>query len=206
MNGFHRWYCRSSGWKKKLETEILPWALEGVEMGDHVLEVGPGPGLTTDWLGGRVIALTCLELDSELARSLAQRTAARGIRVHCGNGTHMPYRDCSFSALVLFTVLHHVPSAALQNRLFAEAHRVLRPGGNFVGVDSMPSLWMTLFHVSDTLVPVDPTHLPDRLQSVGFQEIKIGLGRGRFRFSAQRPKGLGRSDDEGSSRHGSSTS
>lgn len=187
MNRLHRWYCRSSRWKTKLETEILPWSLKGVELGNCILEVGPGPGLTTDWLRLRCNNLTCLEVDRELAVSLARRTATDRVQVHCGDGTAMPYRDYSFSAVVSFTMLHHVPTAALQNRLFAEAYRVLRPGGTFAGVDSMQSLLMRIFHVADTMVLVDPAGLQARLESAGFREIGIEIGVGRFRFCAQRP-------------------
>lgn len=121
MNRPHRWYCQSSPWKKKLETDILPWALKDVKLEDDVLEIGPGPGLTTDWLRDRCTRLTCLEVDQDLASSLKERMAHSDIHVECGDATAMPYGDGSFSTVVLFTVLHHVPSAALQDRLFAEA-------------------------------------------------------------------------------------
>lgn len=186
MNCLHRWYCRSSRWKTKVENEILPWSLKGVELGDRVLEVGPGPGLTTDWLHRQCTDLTCLEVDQNLAWSLKQRTARSGIHVDRGDATAMPYRDCAFSAVVLFTVLHHVPSSILQDRLFTEAYRVLRPGGTFAGTDSTQSLLMRLFHVGDTMVLVDPAELPGRLKSAGFREITIEIGAGRFRFFAQR--------------------
>jgi SAM-dependent methyltransferase len=188
MNRLHRWYCRSGRWKKNLETEILPWSVSGVELGSNVLEVGPGPGLTTDWLRNRCAGITCLEVDRDLARSLEQRTATSGIHVDCGDATEMPYPDCSFSSVVLFTVLHHVRSPALQNRIFREAYRVLRPGGIFAGVDSMPSLMMRIFHVGDTMVLVDPLGLPPRLEAAGFHEVSTEIGNGRFRFHARRGK------------------
>ena len=50
MNRLHRWYCQSNHWRHRLGTEILPWSLKGVDLGGEVLELGPGPGLTTDWL------------------------------------------------------------------------------------------------------------------------------------------------------------
>jgi len=187
MNHLHRWYCRSELWKRTLETEILPWALQGVELGEHVLEIGPGPGLTTDWLETRCRHLTCLEIDPDLARSLKQRKASRGRQVHCGDATVMPYPDGSFSAVVLFTVLHHVPSPEKQNRLFTEAYRVSKPGGVFAGVDSLPSMLMKLFHIGDTMVPVDPGALPARLESAGFCNVTTEIGAGRFRFTARRP-------------------
>jgi len=76
--------------------------------------------------------------------------------VHCGDATAMPFPDRSFSSAVCFTVLHHVPSTGLQNRLFSEVYRVLRPGGTFAGMDSMNSPLMQVFHFRDTLVLVDP--------------------------------------------------
>ena len=52
MNWFHRQVCRSGRWRRRVEGELLPWALQGVELGDDVLEIGPGPGVTTDVLRG----------------------------------------------------------------------------------------------------------------------------------------------------------
>ena len=49
------------------------------------------------------------------------------------------FPDGRFSAALSFTMLHHVPSAELQDRLFAEVARVLQPGGFLAGVDSLDS-------------------------------------------------------------------
>jgi SAM-dependent methyltransferase len=187
MNRLHRWYCRSSRWKQKVEKEVLPWSLRGINLGNDVLEMGPGPGLTTDWLRRRCKSLTCIEVDQELACSLAQCTANSNVRVQCADATTMPYRDGTFSGAVSLTMLHHIPSRALQDRLFAEVYRVLKPGGVFAGTDSMRSLLMRIFHVRDTMVLVDPATLPARLEAVGFKGVKIEIGAERFRFLARRP-------------------
>jgi ubiquinone/menaquinone biosynthesis C-methylase UbiE len=186
MNHLHRWYCQSSQWKQKLENKILPWCLGGVDLGDEVLEVGPGPGLTTDWLRHRCKNITCIEVDPQLANSLNHRVASTTVSVQCGDATAMPYGDRTFSGAVAFTMLHHVPSQELQDRVFAEVYRVLRPGGIFAGTDSTHSFLMRIFHIWDTLVLVDPKTLPARLEAAGFEEIKIEEGDGRFRFSARR--------------------
>lgn len=187
MNRLHRWYCQSSPWKRKLENEVLPWSLDGIDLGDEVLEVGPGPGLTTDWLRLRYAGVNCIEVDEELARSLGWRTENANVRVQCADATAMPYRDSTFSGAVAFTMLHHVPSPALQDRLFAEVYRVLRPGGVFAGTDSVQSWLMRLFHICDTMVLVDPATLRIRLELTGFKEVKIEDGAGRFRFFARCP-------------------
>lgn len=186
MNRLRRWYCQSNRWKKQLVDEILPWSLTGVDLNDEVLEVGPGPGLTTDWLRRHSKRVTCIKVDFGLARSLVRRTAHTNVSVHCGDATAMPYSDQAFSCAVAFTMLHHAPSRALQDRLFAEAYRVLKPDGVFAGTDSMPSLLMRAFHIGDTMVFVDPASLSARLESVGFRDVKIEIGAGRFRFLARR--------------------
>ena len=184
MNRLHRWYCQSSQWKQKLENKILPWSLGGVDLGDEVLEVGPGRGLTTDWLRRQCRAITSIEVDPEWADTLDRRLAGTNVNVQCGDATAMPYGDCTFSGAVAFTMLHHVPSQELQDRVFAEVYRVLRPGGIFAGADSTPSFLMRIFHIRDTLVFVNPKTLSARLEAAGFEEIKVEEGDGRFRFSA----------------------
>ena len=78
MNRLHRWLCRSTPWKATLESRILPWVLDRIDLGSNVLELGPGPGLTTDVL--RVDRLTCVEIDSELAAEVSRRTANGNVR------------------------------------------------------------------------------------------------------------------------------
>ena len=186
MNRLHRWYCRSSHWKEKLDSDILPWALKGVDLGDEVLEVGPGPGLSTDWLSHRVKSVTCVEADRALASSLRHRTAKTNITVLCGDATAMPYDACRFTSVVCFTMLHHISTLELQDRFLREAYRVLRPGGIFAGVDSLPSILMSIFHVRDTLTLVAPDTLAQRFTSAGFIDEYVDVGSGRFRFSAKR--------------------
>ena len=66
MNLIHHWVCRSGSWKRQLENHLLPWVLAESELGEDVLEVGPGPGLATDILMTRAKRLTSIEIDSAL--------------------------------------------------------------------------------------------------------------------------------------------
>ena len=186
MNRFHRWFCRSSFWRKGLSEKIMPWALETVDLGQDLLEIGPGPGLTTDILRERFTSVTSLEIDPKLADSLKQRMAGTNVVVVDGDATAMPFDDGSFSGAVSFTMLHHVPSPALQNKLLAEVYRVLRPGGTFVGTDSTWSRAFQLIHLFDTMVIVDPTTFGARLEAAGFTDISVNQAKGAFRFRARR--------------------
>ena len=187
MNRLHRWYCKSDHWKRKVTNGILPWALHGINLGDSVLEVGPGPGVTTEWLQPRVNSIECLEIDPVLADTLQRRLSASNVRVRCGDGTAMPYEDCRFTSVVSFTMLHHIATPELQDRFLHEAHRVLQPNGVFAGVDSLPSLRMSIIHIRDTLTLVAPDTLAHRLTAAGFTDAHVDVGSDRFRFSARRP-------------------
>lgn len=187
MNRFHRWYCRSSHWRHTIQSDILPWALQDVDLGDHVLEVGPGPGLATDVLAGRVQQVAALEVDGALAASLRARFSGTNVTVDEGDATAIPYPAGSFTGAVCFTMLHHVPSAALQDRLLAEVRRVLRPGATFAGSDSRTSLMFRLAHISDTMVVVDPDAFADRLATAGFEQVRVDTDRHAFRFRARVP-------------------
>lgn len=186
MNLFHRWYCRSDRWARAMH-QYLPLMLEHVDLGDGVLEIGPGPGVTTDWLRARVPHLTAVEIDHELAQSLRRRLEGTNVTVVEGDATSMQFPDGSFSAAVCFTMLHHVPSAELQDRLLQEACRVLRPGGVFAGSDSTPSLLWNLIHLFDTRVPVDPGTFAGRLEAAGFVDVSIKSPGSGFSFRARKP-------------------
>ena len=186
MNWFHRQVCRSHRWRRRVEGELLPWALQGVELGDDVLEIGPGPGVATDLLRGRTRRLTVLEVDAAAAAVLEKRLGGSGVRVVHGDGAAMPFADGAFSGVVAFTMLHHVPSAVLQDRLLAEARRVLRSGGIFAGFDGIGSFLFRLVHLGDTYTPVDPATFGRRLEAAGFAAVAAERGRGRFRFRAAR--------------------
>lgn len=165
----------------------MPWALSGAHLGDQVLEVGRGPGLTTDRLSTSVRHLTALELDRKLAESLSARLRGSNVEVVTGDATAMPFCDARFSGAVSFTMLHHVPSRELQNQVLREVWRVIEPGGIFVGSDSLQSLFMRLIHIADTLVPVAPDTFGARLEAAGFQVLEIEKNSKAFRFRARRP-------------------
>jgi SAM-dependent methyltransferase len=187
MNLAHRYVCRSARWKKTVETRIVPWVLKDVDLGSNILEIGPGPGVTTDLLRGRVTHLTCVEIDRRLAHALARRTAGSNVTVLCEDATAMSLAAGTFDGAVSLTMLHHVPSIDLQDRLLREVARVLRPGGVFVGADSVYSRALRLLHVFDTMVLVDPAGFPDRLRAAGFTDVQVEVNPYAFRFLARRP-------------------
>ena len=119
MNLLHRLVCRSAPWRWTVECWVIPWALDGLDPGEEVLELGTGPGLTTDVLRERAARLTAVEIDPRLASSLRERMENTGVEVVEADATAMFSPDGSFSAVLSFTMVHHVPSATVQDRLLA---------------------------------------------------------------------------------------
>jgi SAM-dependent methyltransferase len=185
VNRLHHWYCNREAWKRHVREELVPAAADGVDLSGEVLEVGPGFGPATEVLVRRARRLTALEIDPALAGALGARLSS--VEVVEGSGTAMPFPEAAFDAVVCFTMLHHVPSPADQDRLFAEAHRVLRPGAAFAGTDSLGrGLGFALLHIGDTKVLIDPQGLGSRLSAAGFDDIAVDSQGDSFRFRARR--------------------
>lgn len=187
MNSNHDRVCPSPEWAEYLQSEVLPQVVDGVELGTRMLEIGPGPGASTDWLRQRVDHLTALELEEEAAARLAERFADAGnVEVRTGDATQIPWPADSFDSVGCFTMLHHVPTVTLQNQVLSEIHRVLRPGGMLVGSDSVHSVDLHHFHEGDVYNPIDPGTLFTRLQTIGFDYITVAVEWG-VRFCARKP-------------------
>jgi ubiquinone/menaquinone biosynthesis C-methylase UbiE len=188
MNRAHNLVCSSRWWGRTVERELLPWALSGVPVDGEVLEFGPGFGATTQVLARRCTELQVLELEERYCQRLRAELGDR-VTVIQGDATQMPFQDQSFSAVVCFTMLHHIPSRQLQDRALAEAARVLRPGGVFAGSDSVGAgLLFRAIHIGDTLNLVDPETFGSRLTAAGFAQPRIDTTRQSFRWRALRPR------------------
>ena len=179
MNENHAKLLGSAEWAAHLHEDILPAVADGVDLGDDLLEIGPGPGAASEWLRHRVRRLVALELDPAATAALQDRFGGTNVEAVTGDATALRYPDASFDSfdsVGMFTMLHHVPTRARQDRILAEALRVLRPGGTLIGSDSLPSDGLHHFHEGDTYNPVEPAALLTRLQTIGFADITITVG------------------------------
>jgi len=173
MNDAHLDFCASPEWRQMVEELVMPPALEGQDLGDDVIEVGPGPGFTTDVLRTRTAHLTAVEIDPDLAARLADRLAGTNTHVVCADASALDLPDDRFTGATSFNMLHHVPTAEAQDSIFAELGRVLRPGGRLVAADSAPRDDLDAFHEGDTFNPIPPDTLEQRLADAGFTDIAI---------------------------------
>jgi ubiquinone/menaquinone biosynthesis C-methylase UbiE len=188
VNHGHAEFCGSDHWRVELRNTILPAILGPVDLGPELLEIGPGYGATTDYLREHAEHVTAVEIHAELAAQLTERYAGTNVTVVCGDATALEFPDSSFSAATSFFMLHHVPTAELQDRLFAEVARVLKPGAVFVMADSMASGGLRDFHADDVYNPVDPAALEPRLNAAGFVDVKVNVYKDQgWNISARTP-------------------
>ena len=173
MNQGHLEFCASPQWRQAIEETILPEALRGVALGADVVEIGPGPGLTTDVLRTMTDRLMAVEFDPDLADALARRMAGTNVQVVCGDATDMEFPDGRFTGAASFHMLHHVPTDDAQDQVFAELGRVLRPGGPLVAADGVENEGVRQFHTDDIYNPIDPETLDRRLSRAGFVSVDV---------------------------------
>ena len=118
--------------------------------------------------------LTSVEIDAELAAMLRERFAdVPTVEIVNADATTLGYADGRFTGAACFTMLHHVPTEELQDRLFGEIARVLQPGAALVASDSLGSDELAAHHTDDTYNPVDPASLPARLAAAGFIDVEV---------------------------------
>ena len=186
MNQSHIDFLSSPQWTQMLEEDLLPWLDAAGDLGDDVLEIGPGPGLTTDLLRTRIARLTAVEIDPALAGPLKARLDGTNVEVIEGDAATCRFDSNRFSAVTCFSVLHHMPSSAHQDAVFAELGRVLAPGGLFVGTDALDNERTRGGHEDDTFIAVDPDTLGNRLEKGGVTLTNLDQGEYQFRFVATR--------------------
>jgi SAM-dependent methyltransferase len=85
-------------------------------------------------------------------------------------------------------MLHHVPSTDAQDRILAEAHRVLRPGASFCGTDSRDLDGIRTFHAGDDFMPFGDDAIAGRLRQAGLTDIEVEVRDYEVRFRATKPR------------------
>jgi ubiquinone/menaquinone biosynthesis C-methylase UbiE len=188
VNSAHNVLCSSGWWATRVRDKLIPFGLKDIDLGDEVLELGPGFGATTRLLVQRPGRLTAVELEPRYCEKL-RRELGDAATIRQGDATALPFEDEQFSAVVCFTMLHHIPIREQQDRAFAEVARVLAPGGTFAGTDSIGAgAIFKLIHIGETLLLIDPEELPARLLAAGFERPEMQRADGTFRFCAHKPR------------------
>jgi ubiquinone/menaquinone biosynthesis C-methylase UbiE len=188
VNQFENWFCASSFWRTVTRKHLLSWILSGTELGEHVLEIGAGPGAATEELRKRAARVTSLDYNHAFAVGIAQGNLCANGAVLQGDASALPFPERTFSAAIAVLVLHHLKSREAQERAFAEIFRVLRPGGVFLAVEIQDGWLNRIVHIRSTFVPVAPDSAKERLEAAGFSSVSFGYKGSAYRLRAVRPR------------------
>jgi len=184
MNSFENWFCASGLWRYLTERRWLPWAVEGTDLGQHILEVGAGPGAATVELTRSARSVTSLEYSHDFCVRLQARVDAASVVQ--GDASVLPFKSQTFTGAIAVLVLHHLRSSDAQDRAFAEIFRVLKAGGVFVALE-IEDGWLTrVTHFRSTFVPVSTDRLNNRLPAAGFSNVSVTNRSGAIRIRAER--------------------
>lgn len=188
MNSFEKWFCGSRFWQKIAQQKLLPWILQTGDLGDHLLEVGAGPGAMTNALRAYAKRATSLEYDAGLVARWNARHNENAVAMIRGDAAALPFREGTFSAVVAVLVLHHLKSREQQNGAFAEFFRVLRPGGVFLAFEIQDGWMHRIGHIKSTFVPIQPADAKALLLATGFSSPELDCQHGGYRVRALRPE------------------
>jgi SAM-dependent methyltransferase len=188
MNLYETWFCGTRLWRWVTRRQLLPWILQGSELGEHVLELGAGPGAATEELECLAARVTSLEYDQGFAAKLGARSNGSNASVVQGDAAALPFADSTFSSAIAILMLHHLRSNELQDRAFAEIRRVLCPGGVFLAFEIQDGWLHRVGHIKSTFVPVVPASVFARLTAAEFSKVTVDFRRGGFRIRALRAR------------------
>jgi ubiquinone/menaquinone biosynthesis C-methylase UbiE len=187
VNALENWFCATGFWRIVTQHKLLPWMISESALGEHVLELGAGPGAGTAELRRLAPRVTSIEYSHAFAARLAGREhGATTARVVQGDASMLPFADASFSAAVAILMLHHLQSSELQKRAFAEICRVLRPGGVFLAFEIQDGWLQRGIHLHSAFVPVSAASVPALLTAAGFARVTVDIRFGGFRVRARR--------------------
>src|SRR5437016_10824536 len=85
--------------------QVLPWILQGSGLGEHVLELGAGPGAATEELARLAGRVTSLEYDHAFAAKLGARMNGSNATAIQGDAATLPFADGTFSSAIAILML-----------------------------------------------------------------------------------------------------
>ena len=103
------------------------WARGFIE-GKDVVEAACGAGQGLGYLAQYARSVVAGDISSEVL-ACAAATYGKTLDLRVFDAAAMPWPDASFDAVLMFEAIYYLPDV---NRFFAEAKRVLRPGGQLL--------------------------------------------------------------------------
>jgi len=160
-----------------------------------IADIGSASGVSAALLAARGARVIGIEISPELvsqAKALWSEYADR-IEFLVGDAEKLELEDASLDAVFFGGVLHHIP---MLDKVYAEAKRVLKPGGKFIAIEPNRLDFIELIEwgiadlrgkLSPNEYPIDPKNMRRELQEAGFAQTEFWTTRHDIPFLAQLP-------------------
>jgi SAM-dependent methyltransferase len=109
----------------------LEFLVRRVRPGERALNIGVGSGMFERLAAGKGVEIWALD-PSKRAIEKLRETLPIGERAQSGYSQEMPFPDGSFDVVIMSEVLEHLDED-VRHRALGDVHRVLKPGGRFIG-------------------------------------------------------------------------
>ena len=178
------------------EYEALISAVWEADMsGLTVADIGSASGVSAALFAARGAKVLGIEIAPELVAQAKElwRDYTERIDFRVGDAEHLDLPDASLDAVFFGGVLHHIP---LLDQVYAEAFRVLKPGGKFIAIEPnrLDFLELIEWGVADLRgkltpneYPIDPLTMRRELMATGFQSPRYWTIRHDIPVLAQIP-------------------
>ncbi len=163
-----------------------PSAIAGLKPGEVVLDLGSGGGidlfLAAQKVGptGKAIGLDMTQEMIDLAQNNAQKVGVQNVEFRLGEIEGMPFEDDSIDVIISNCVINLSPD---KDRVFAEAYRVLKPGGRMVISDLVTEGHLPLAvkesveaWVGCVAGALDKREYLEKIEAAGFIDLKTRVG------------------------------
>ncbi len=165
-----------------------PWVAKTIEdtlgASKHVLDVGCGAGLLSNFLSLLGHQVTGIDLSYTSLRYAKERDVSKSVRYLQANANSMPFEDDSFDAVCAMDLLEHVETPW---QVVREAARVLKPGGVFFFHTFNRNLlsYLMIIKAVEWFIPRTPKNMhvynlfikPEELQKA---MMDVGFGKPQF--------------------------
>lgn len=160
-----------------------PHAIETLQPGETVVDFGSGGGIdcfiAARAVGsqGRVVGIDMTEDMVELARGNARRLGLGNVEFHLSEMENTPLEDGTVDAIISNCVINLAPD---KDKVFREAHRILRSGGRLMVSDLVRVGEIPKEEAEDDANWVEclaGTEMKDvylrRMEAAGFREVQV---------------------------------
>lgn len=105
-----------------------------IQFDDNVLDIGSGFGRNSNWLAGKGVNVTAVEIDKEEIKESIEKAKKLGVYVNyiMANAIKLPFSDSVFDTILDLGCTHMIADKSDQVSAEFEEARVLKPGGYLI--------------------------------------------------------------------------